>query len=199
MIATCYSQAIPYICYKKGLIKYQASCSIYFIVRSIFYFNIPERRFGTEFDADRIAPAKIAFDNLIKSGVNQRTAKRAGGNTGLASDTSFVININCPGFFISTQSIEHTGPDAGGIVALEADHRHILIFGVSQRVNPTPARFAVSGEFKGTRQFTGSATGAKFRDYLIAVFHIVASLALTTSEPIFSAVSCRLQSSQISK
>jgi len=119
------------------------------------------QRFGrAKSGADGISAAQVAFDNFVVDVIHKRTAKRTGGHTGPAFDAAFHVPFNGAGLFIPPESVKHTRLDAGGIVALKAGYRNILIRGMSDRIDTASTRFLISGVSESAGQLAGAATGA---------------------------------------
>ncbi len=122
--------------------------------------------------AGRVAFTEVAFDDFIVDFIYQRTTERAGGDTCHTLDTAGDIKVNGAGLLVAAQGIEHTGFDAGSVITLEADHRHIFIFFVRQRINAASSLLEVTGMAEGASQFAGAASGAKHGVNNEAVFHL---------------------------
>ena len=122
--------------------------------------------------AGRIAFTEVAFDDFIMDFIDQSTSERTGGDTSHTFDTAGDIKVNGAGLLIAAQGIEHTGLNTGSVVTLQANHRHVLVFSMRQRIDAASSLLEVTGMAEGASQFAGAASGAERRVNNEAVFHL---------------------------
>jgi len=127
--------------------------------------------------AGRVSFAEVAFDNFLVDFIYQRASEGTGRHAGHAFNATPLVKFDGAGFFIPLQGIKNAGLDASGIIALQAGHRNIFIFRVSQRINSASPRLQIFRMTESTGQFACATSSAKGRINNKPIFHPVISCA----------------------
>ncbi len=120
----------------------------------------------------RITAAKVAFYYHIMLFVQNGATKRAGRYTGHTFYTNVLVELDCAGVGIATQSIHETRLNTSSIVALKTYHRNPQVFETAiQRINSRLSPQTINSMRKRTGQFAGAAAGTEIRRDYETIFH----------------------------